>query len=169
MPLKILNSKHDLFKTKLDLDKIGVFGMSMGGIASTEVCLKDKRIKACINIDGGLCTSAIDRKIQTPFMFLNSKRFLGYGHLFTSSSITDCYSLSVKNSDHYNFTDYSIYPYPPTERFMGTIDGNKTIEIMNTMVLAFFDKYLKEREDIDLIKEANKYSEIEIATNIDQK
>ena len=99
-------------------------------------------------------------------MFLNSKRFLGYGNLFTSKSTMDCYSLSVKNSDHYNFTDYSIYPVPFATPLMGTIDGNKIIEIMNVSVLAFFDKYLKEIEGIDLVQKAKEYSEIEIVTNI---
>jgi len=50
---------------------------------------------------------------------------------------------------------------------LGTIDGNKTIEIMNVLILAFFDKYLKEKQDIDLIKQAKEYSGIEIVTNID--
>ncbi len=38
---------------------------------------------------------------------------------------------------------------------------------MNVVVLAFFDKYLKEIEDIDFIQKAKEYSEIEIVTNID--
>jgi hypothetical protein len=165
--LKDINRENKIFKGKLNLDKIGVFGMSMGGIASGEICLSDKRVKACINIDGGLYASALDRTIQTPFLFLNSKRFLGYGQLFTSKSITDCYSLSVKNSDHYNFTDYSIYPSPLVMPLIGTIDGNRIIEIMNVMVLAFFDKYLKENKDIDLIRLAKEFSEIVLVTNID--
>ena len=40
-------------------------------------------------------------------------------------------------------------------------------EIINVSVLAFFDKYLKEIEDIDLVQKAKEYSEIEIVTNID--
>ena len=36
---------------------------------------------------------------------------------------------------------------------------------MNVIVLAFFDKYLMERQDIDLIELAKKYPEIETATN----
>ncbi|MCP4259415.1 MAG: hypothetical protein GY774_18195, partial [Planctomycetes bacterium] len=116
--------------------------------------------------DGGLFGSTSNNKIQIPFMFLNSKRFLGYGNLFTSKSTMDCYSLSVKNSDHYNFTDYSSYPVPFAAPLMGTIDGNKIIEIINVSVLAFFDKYLKEIEDIDLVQKAKEYSEIEIVTNI---
>jgi hypothetical protein len=38
---------------------------------------------------------------------------------------------------------------------------------MNVIVLAFFDKYLKENKDINLIEQAKKYPEIEIATNIE--
>ncbi|MCP4260727.1 MAG: hypothetical protein GY774_24860 [Planctomycetes bacterium] len=165
--LQNINGDNEIFKGKLNLEKIGVFGMSMGGIATSEICLTDRRIKAGINVDGGLFGSTSNNKIQIPFMFLNSKRFLGYGNLFTSKSTMDCYSLSVKNSDHYNFTDYSIYPVPFATSLMGTIDGNKMIEIMNVTILAFFDKYLKEREDIDLEQKAKIYSEIEIVTNID--
>jgi dienelactone hydrolase len=164
--LEDINSEHDLFKNKLDPDRIGVFGMSMGGIASGEICLKDKRVSAGINMDGGSYASALVKKFQIPFMYLNSKRYLGYGELFTGKSAVDCYSLSVRNSDHYNFTDHSIYPYPLINRFIGAIDGKKVIKIMNVLVTAFFDKYLKEKQDIDLIKEAKEYSEIEIVSNI---
>ena len=38
----------------LDLNKIGVFGMSPGGTATCQACLQDKRIKAGINMDGGI-------------------------------------------------------------------------------------------------------------------
>jgi len=165
--LQILNTKHDLFKTKLCLDKIGVFGMSMGGIATSEICLRDKRIKAGINIDGGLNVSTLEGSYQNPFMFLNGKRFIGYGPFFTSRSTSDCLSISVKNADHYNFTDYSLYPYPLVERLMGSIDRKRIIEIMNTLVLSFFDRYLKENRDVELRKAAGEYPEIEVVSNID--
>lgn len=163
--LEMINTDSQLFREKLDLKRIGVFGMSMGGIAANEICISDNRVKAGINIDGGLVSSEIESKIQTPFMFLNSKRYLGYGALFTSRITKDGYSLSVKNSDHYNFTDYSIYRIPNIDFLLGTIEGNKTIEIMNDLVLAFFDKYLKEEENIDIINKAQSYPEIEISTN----
>ena len=165
--LEGMEKEDKIFKEKLDLDKIGVFGMSMGGIASTEISLTDKRIKTCVSIDGGLNGSILSKIIQTPLMFLNSKRFLGYGKLFTSKSKMDCYSLSVKDSDHYNLSDYSVYPVPSISFLLGTIDGEKTIEIMNVIVLAFFDKYLKDKRDIDLIEQAKKYMEIKIMTNLE--
>jgi hypothetical protein len=40
-------------------------------------------------------------------------------------------------------------------------------EIMNLAALVFFDKYLKEKHDIDLVQKTRAYSEIEIVTNID--
>ena len=165
--LENMNNENKILKDKLNLDRIGVFGMSLGGMATSEICLTDKRVKAGINIDGGLFGTLVNVKHQTPFMFLNSRRFLGYGKLFIGESTVDCYSLSVKDSDHYNFSDYSVYPVPSVSFLLGTIDGEKTIEIMNVIVLAFFDKYLKENNDINLTEQAKIYPEIEIATNIE--
>ena len=166
--LESMNDENKLFKDRLNLGKIAVFGMSMGGLSAIETCLTDKRIKACVDIDGGLNSLMLERNIPVPVLFLNSKRYLGYGNLFTCLSTSDSYSLAVKGSDHYNFTDYSVYPVPIVKPLLGSIEPNKTIEIMNAIVLAFFDKYLKDKKGIDLIKQAKKYNEIEIATNIEK-
>jgi len=167
--LEILNGGDNRFQNKLDLDRIGVFGMSLGGLATSVICSTDKRIKAGVNIDGGFFGASIDQKYPIPFMFLNSERYLGCGPLFTSQAAEDCYSLSVKGSDHYNFTDYSIYPVPSMRFLLGPIDGKRTVEMMNGIIPLFFDKYLKEKQDIDLIQKAATYSEIEITTNVDVK
>jgi len=37
---------------------------------------------------------------------------------------------------------------------------------MNVVIPAFFDKYVKERREIDVVKEAKAYPEIEIVTNL---
>jgi hypothetical protein len=103
----------------------------------------------------------LEGKLEVPFLYLNSKRFLGYGNIFTGNSAADCYSFGVKGSDHYNFSDYSVYPVPAIRFLLGTIDGARTIEIMNVIVPAFFDKYLKGDADIDLMELAKRYPEIE--------
>ncbi|MBN1504798.1 MAG: hypothetical protein JW952_07045, partial [Candidatus Eisenbacteria bacterium] len=151
---------------KLNMDRIGVFGMSLGGLATSVACSTDRRVKAGVNIDGGFYGSSVEGKCQTPLMFLNSKRYLGCGSLFTGQSTRDCYSMTVKGSDHYNFTDYSVYPVPMVRFLLGPIDGKRTIEMMNVLVPAFFDKYLKEKREIDLMEKAKAYPEIEIATNV---
>ena len=164
--LELINLNNQLLKGKLDLKSIGIIGMSMGGMATNEICISDSRVQAGINMDGGLIGSQLDKKIQTPFMFLNGKRYVGYGKLFTSNITKDGYSFSVRDADHYNFTDYSIYKIQNLSFLMGTIEGNGTIEIMNNLVVAFFDKYLKEKEKINIIDIAQNYPDIEIWTNL---
>jgi len=160
-----LNNENNFFQNKLNLDEIGVFGMSLGGLASNEVSMLDNRVKACVSMDGGFHGLISKSEIKTPTMFLNSKRYLGYGNIFTNRSEMDCYSFTVKNSDHMNFSDYSLYPFPAVKPLLGSIDGIQAIKIMNAMVLNFFDKYLKEQHNIDLIEEAELFSEIEAVTN----
>jgi pimeloyl-ACP methyl ester carboxylesterase len=164
--LKIMNGGDNRFQNKLDLDRIGVFGMSLGGLATSILCSTDRRIKAGVNMDGALPIAPLDGKYQIPFMYLSSKRGLGCGPLLTNQSKQDCYSLSVKGSDHYNFTDYSVYPVPMVRILLGPIDGKRTIEMMNVLVPAFFDKYVKGTGEIDLVKAAGKYPEIEISANL---
>ena len=135
----------------------------MGGIASNEICISNSRIKGGINIDGGIYGSALENEINTPFMFLNSKRYLDYGKLFVSKSVKDCYSVTVRNSDHYNFTDYALYPVQPGF-MLGDIDVKQPIEAMNALVLAFFNKYIMEQSDIDLKSVSQKY-DVEFVSN----
>ena len=163
--LELINLNNQLLKGKLNLKSIGVIGMSMGGMAINEICISDSRVQAGINMDGGLTGSQLDKKIQTPFMFLNGKRYVGYGRLFTSNITKDGYSFSVREADHYNFTDYSIYKIQNLSFLMGTIEGNRTIEIMNDLGVAFFDKYLKQKDKVNLIDIAQNYTDIEIWTN----
>ena len=167
--LTIMNSKENRFQNRLNLDRIGVFGMSLGGLATSVVCSTDKRVKAGVNIDGGFYSATLEGKYRVPLMFLSSKRYLGCGPLFTGQSTRDCYSMSVRGSDHYNLTDYSVYPVPMVRPLLGPIDGKRTIDMMNVLVPAFFDKYLKEKLDIDLVQKAKAYPEIEIVTNLDAK
>ncbi|MCG7854057.1 MAG: hypothetical protein MIO92_16190, partial [Methanosarcinaceae archaeon] len=147
--LEMMNSGDNRFQNKLDINRIGVFGMSMGGLATSVICSTDKRIKAGVNMDGAFPVASIHGKYQIPFLYLNSKRYLGCGPLFVRQTTHDGYSLSVKDSDHYNFTDYSVYPIPMVRALLGEIDGKRTIEIMNVIIPAFFDKYVKGNEEID--------------------
>jgi hypothetical protein len=136
----------------------------MGGIATNEICLTDNRVKAGINIDGGLNGTLAEKVMNVPFMFISSQRYVGYGDLFSGRSDGPCYSVTVPESDHYNFTDYALFPNPSTS-LLGSIDPKIPIEIMNTYILAFFDKYLKQKNTISLYDIAQKYN-VEFFTNV---
>jgi hypothetical protein len=66
----------------------------------------------------------------------------------------------------YNFSDNSLYPSPGISFLLRTIDGERALDITDAIVLSFFDKYLKPDNTIDLLKEASKFPEIEISSNI---
>lgn len=154
--LERINDSHGLFEGKLDLNRIGILGMSMGGIATNEVCIRDSRVKAGVNIDGALYGSAISHPVRVPFLFINSERYLGYGNLFTSRVNNYSYSVTVKNSSHYNFTDYALYPVQNLSQ-IGKIDPQIPIFLMNRLIVLFFDKYIRNSDNASLQSVCNKY------------
>jgi pimeloyl-ACP methyl ester carboxylesterase len=63
---------QSMFKEKLDLDHIGVFGHSFGGASAYDASYDD-RITAGINLDGGLYRYHDSVGITKPFMFMYSE------------------------------------------------------------------------------------------------
>jgi len=62
------------FYRRLDLNKLGVFGMSFGGSTACQLAFEDRRVKAAANMDGGLpIGDLIDRSLDISFMFMNSE------------------------------------------------------------------------------------------------
>lgn len=139
--LASLNTSQGRFRGKIDLDRIGVMGMSMGGVAAGQACIADERIKAVINCDGGLFGDLVDTTIVTPMMYMGSKRFIGYDEVFAKHAAGDAYTLIIPEADHYDFTDVTLFlrDHP----MIGTIDGSRMIKIVSDYTLAFFDTYLK--------------------------
>ena len=160
--LEKLNESGPMFKGKLDLERLGVFGMSAGGIASGLICTEDERFKAGINMDGGIYGDLVDLKIPQPFMFMNSERYRGYDDLFLSHVDNTAYNIIIEGSGHQNFSDLSIID--PSAPLMGTIDGYRMLEILNDYTRAFFDKYLRGIESSLLSEPSSEYPEVRLET-----
>jgi predicted dienelactone hydrolase len=60
------------FTGRLDMERVGAFGHSLGGAASLQFCHDDPRCKAGIDIDGAPHGSVIQAGLRQPFMFLLS-------------------------------------------------------------------------------------------------
>lgn len=67
-PLELLNGK-------LDLERTGIYGFSLGGATAAKVLAEDSRFQAGINLDGGLFGDSGDASLSQPFMFLNNEAF----------------------------------------------------------------------------------------------
>ena len=63
---------------RIDLDSLGVMGHSNGGIAAVELCKSDRRVDACLNLDGQAAggafgTDSEDQAPEQPYMFLTKE------------------------------------------------------------------------------------------------
>jgi predicted dienelactone hydrolase len=158
--LENINQDNSIFSGKMNLEQIGVFGMSMGGIASGQVCITDKRCMAGINMDGGIYGDFLDTKISQPFMFMSSERYRGYDNIFSDHVNNSVYTITIHRADHYNFHDLSILD-PSSDR-LGEIDGYRMLKIINDYTLAFFNKHLKGIDSGLLNGLSSEYPEVEI-------
>lgn len=70
--LEVLNrvDPNGRFRGRLDLDRIGVVGYSLGGAIAMQLCWRDDRLKAAVNIDGWSLEAAPGGWVKQPFMFI---------------------------------------------------------------------------------------------------
>ena len=135
------------FANRLDLDRLGIFGMSFGGATAGEVCVRDSRCKAGLNMDGRQYGQLINHKLTVPFFYFGSednKEANKINDAIYENSSSDFYSVRVNHSAHFNFSDVSlILPIFKNTPLLGSINGQEMEKIMNAYTLAFFQKYLQ--------------------------
>jgi hypothetical protein len=147
---------------RLDLDKIGVFGVSYGGATAEEICLVDARCKAGANMDGGKFgyTDYQRSHWSKPFLFFYSEYNEGMNDTFYNRVDNWAYRVTVRGAAHINFGDTALWS--PLRRYAdllpgyslsssGPIDPLRMIKIENAYLLAFFDRHLK-NEDASLLE-----------------
>jgi predicted dienelactone hydrolase len=142
---------NTLFFNKIDLQRIGVYGHSFGGTTAGQLCLVDPRVKAGINVDGFQSGDLIYHRLAKPFMCIYAENSSGMNDDILKNSNADLYSLSIANTHHGSFSDNKFYMEN------NKIDGAVIDKIVNTYLLAFFDKYLKQK-DSTILSEESKFS-----------
>ncbi|TFH44571.1 MAG: hypothetical protein E4G94_03465 [ANME-2 cluster archaeon] len=160
--LERLNSGNGFFSGRLDLNRIGVFGVSFGGAASTQVCVQEKRCKAAISMDCPQFGDFINHDVSQPIMFMSSEQYKGKNDLFLQLRKNPLYMVKIQNTTHQNFSDISIWGRLFKLQMLGDIDGERCLQIQNKYVLAFFEKYLKRIDNKLLNGFSPEYPEVEI-------
>lgn len=140
--------RQNPFTGRLDMERVGIFGMSLGGATAGQVCAIDSRCKAGINIDGLQRGDLLDNPPTQPFMFMSSEFYFdsnrGVNAPVYDRVRNNAYEIMVKGSAHLNFTDfYLISPLLKWAGAVGSIDGERMQQIVNAYTLAFFNKHLK--------------------------
>ncbi len=143
--LQLLNSNNpeNPFGGRLNLDQIGVVGGSSGGWPVIEAANVDKRIKAGISQEGD--EAPITWKGSQPFMFMAGGGIVhpqmqrDYDH-----AAGPAFFFQVNEFRHFDFLDEVLWHrLINNPGFFGTIEGTRTVKILRTYVVAFFDQYLK--------------------------
>ena len=158
-------SSSDEILSKIDTDRIGVFGHSLGGAASVQLGRDRKDIDAVIDVDGTIIGDELDFKDNKiinstepyPVYFLD---IFGENHYNEAQQYADMYPnfLISKNSDkvqnivmkdagHLNMTDLPMFS-PVIAKYLGTgeVDSRKCLESLNGVIREFFDWRLKDAE-----------------------
>lgn len=157
---------------KIDSDKIGLFGHSLGGATAAELGRERKDIDAVIVIDGTMMGEEVSfvngktvlNKDVYPVPLLNLyneqhyKDALAnaetYPNMVASAKAVDARQVVFKGAGHLNFTDLPLFsPVLAQKLGTGNIDSQYCIETMNGVVLNYFNYYLKGSEKLNNLKE----------------
>jgi dienelactone hydrolase len=146
------NELAEILVRKMDLNRIGAFGQSFGGAISGQLCLRDSRVSAGVNLDGFQFGDIIDEPLQDPFMLIQS----GYNDLWNygnsaifSNTEADFYFIDIPKARHLVFSDAALLPSIPLENrldMLGDINESKVLGDLNRAILDFFDIYLKDKD-----------------------
>jgi pimeloyl-ACP methyl ester carboxylesterase len=144
----------------LDLERVGTFGISLGGIACSEACRLDPRLQACLVMDAPIPADVVQDGLQQPIMLITrdvkTMQLEGWSQadisqtqttmraVFEKSPPGEGYFVQVLGMFHLNFTDTPYWsPIFSWMGITGPIYGQRAHDIVNAYSLAFFDRYLK--------------------------
>ena len=156
----------------IDTDRIGLFGHSLGGATAAALGRERTDIDAVIVIDGTMIGEEVDfangKTVHNdhayPVPILNiyneqhytdaSKNAENYANMVASAHAVDARQVVFNGAGHLNFTDLPLFsPFLAKQLGMGNIDSRTCIETMNSVVLDYFEYYLKSAETLDILEE----------------
>lgn len=146
---------------RLDLQREGIFGVSLGGIVTGEACLFEPRLRACLVMDAFMPTDVVKSGLQQPTMWISrdaqTMHLEGWAQADIDETQTTMravyeslpgngYLVLVPGMFHVNFTDAPYFsPLASEVGLTGPIDAQRGHEIINAYSLAFFDQFLEDR------------------------
>ena len=156
------NDPHHLLATKLDMDRLGAFGVSLGGVIVSEASWKDRRIKASLIMESPIPKKIAQTGLPIPIMVITRpaeamraerKKSGGWTesdieqHLSTMRALfentAESEFVQLPDMFHVDFTDVPLWvPFAHLLGFSGKTPIEQTHDKLNGLTLTFFKEYL---------------------------
>jgi hypothetical protein len=161
---------------RLDLQRAGMLGPSLGGLVGAEACHLEPRLRACLAMDVHMPADVVEAGLKQPTMFISrdaqSMQLERWNQEYIDQAQTtmravyeslpgDGYLVRVRGTFHANFSDAPLYsPLMSWLGITGPIDAHRSTDIIDSYTLAFFDRHLKGRPAPLLDGPAEQYPEV---------
>lgn len=172
-------TRGNFFYQRLDMNRVGSLGWSLGGATSFQASRDEPRIKAAVNFDGRLYTDAVDTGTHRPILMMHGDRRPGppptaadrevrlvgdslFWRMFSKTD-ADWYDLTLRGAHHQHFSDLTLLS-PVDSQYM---HPKLAHDIVNEFTLEFFDKYLRGRADTPLLSGARRYPDTQLVNSRD--
>ncbi|ALC97954.1 MULTISPECIES: carboxylic ester hydrolase [unclassified Capnocytophaga] len=156
------NDPNHLLYNKLNLDRLGAFGVSLGGIIVSEASWKAPRIKANLIMESQIPLKIAQTGLRVPTMVITRpaeamrterERSGGWTesdiqeHLSTMENLckntAESEFVQIPDIFHVDFTDAPLWvPFPHLLGFSGKTSIEETHHKLNELTLTFFEKHL---------------------------
>jgi len=161
---------------QLDLQRAGMFGVSLGGEITAEACHLTPRLSACLAMDVFMPADVVETGLRQPTMWISrDARSMQLEHWSrrdideTQTTMravfdklpADGYLVLIPGTFHPNFSDFPLLsPLTHWLGLTGPIDGRRASRIIDAFSLAFFDRHLKSRADAFLDRPEQRFPEV---------
>ena len=154
-----------LLTGRLDLQRVGIFGHSLGGSVAAQACWLDVRFSAALDMDGMLGNESagggsprplffmmedetLPPRTQLPSLSPQQRRAAEFGYrqaamMKTSLTRSGGYRMVILGTTHRNYSDSPFFSPLKFLTGAGAISTDRAVQIINQYTLAFFDKTLK--------------------------
>ncbi|MFD5435330.1 alpha/beta hydrolase [Kitasatospora sp. NPDC127067] len=157
---------------RIDEERIGVLGHSMGGAAAAEALRQDRRLRIGLDLDGGLFGSPVpELGLDRPFLLLTSLDDHDTWQRWREHHRAWGRQLRTLGAGHLGFTDLPHAAAPgnlpdhlPAEvvtALLGTLPPARATALTRTYVRAFADRFLRDRPSPLLDGPSPRHPEIE--------
>jgi dienelactone hydrolase len=167
------------FLGRLEMQRVGVFGHSLGGATALQFCHDDSRCKAGIDVDGAPLGSVVAEGVTQPFLFLLSDHTsepdaetrpvkANIRSIYDRLPVDRRSEIVIRGANHFGFSDdgalLKSHLVLGTLRMLGIlgIDGRRQLAVTAYCVHSFFDAYLKEPGVSRLDISSRLYPEIQV-------